>query len=103
MVVGGDVTGGDVTWGDVTGGWVIGGAVAGGAVAAGAGGTVTPEFCGVTERPVAGGMVEVEEDGGGALVVEVDGGGDAEAVTTNQVPATPCPMVSPGFLSSMNR
>ena len=82
----------------MTGGEVAGGAVAGGAVAAGAGITT----CGV----VAGEVGDVVESSArGAVVGLVDGVGAAAAVagTTNQVPPTPCPAVSPAFLSPLKR
>ncbi len=91
--------GGDVDGGDVTGGAVIGGAVAGGAVAGGeVGGVVTlvldcdgggwfdPTVVVGCELPVAGGVVPEAVDG-----------------TTNQVPPTPWPLASPGWVSPENR
>jgi hypothetical protein len=106
-VVGGEVTGGDVTGGDVAGGAVTGGAVTGGGVTeAGVGGATVPpdDIPGVVEWFAAAGVVEDVEGGGGA-VDDVEGAvaADADAGTTNHSLATPCPMVSPAFLSPLKR
>jgi hypothetical protein len=98
--MGGGVVGGDVDGGDVTGGAVIGGAVAGGAVADG---------------EVAGGVVTLvlDCDGGGWVDPTVVVGCELAAAdgvvpepvngTTNQVPPTPWPLASPGWVSPENR
>lgn len=97
MVGGAGGVGGD---GAVTGGAVGGGA----AVTAGAGGAVLALCCwGITELAVDGGAVGAVVETGGAELVVVDGAGDPDAGTTDQTPATPCPTVSPAFLSPLKR
>jgi hypothetical protein len=85
----------------VVGGAVAGGAVTGGAVTGGA----------VTAGDMGDGDVRLETEVGGAVVVDcgcevvVDegGGGDAAVGTTNQVPPSPWPLVSPALPSPENR
>lgn len=94
--------------GAVTGGDVAGGAVTGGAVDAGEGvgegaGAMVPPVPGVIEWAVTGGDVGAEVEGGGLVVVVAADGAAAAAGTANHTPATPWPMVSPAFLSPLNR